>query len=766
MSRLLVLLLLLIATPAWGQLIPYPSTSPLYSQPSTADPGELRLPEAATNGTNYTAIKAPASIAADVTFTWPGALPTTTGCFTSNTAGILTIEECNFSLSATNDWTGATTYATSGGLGLKPHGTSAGNTTELRLLELATNGTNYVGIKAPDAITTSLIWTLPSADSSGCLQSNGSGTLSLSSCAPATASFVVVGAHADLTVERVLTAGTGISLTDAGAGSTMTVANTGVTSNVAGTGISVSGATGAVTVTNSGVTSLTGTTNQVVVSVATGAVTLSLPQSIATASTPTFGGLTSPSLVGGAGVGSSLTLQSTSGVGSSDFIRFLVGNNGATEVARITTTGLFGIGTPTPVYKLDVQVAVGMNLGVRQGLYDNPGVALQSSDDANNTIPMEFIGTSWRFAKIDGLTTLMTIGNTGNVAAAGTYSASSQAAFKLNPYGTSAGNTGEIRFLELAAGGTSYVGFKAADALAGNVIWTLPSADASGCLQSNGSGVLSLSACPGAGGGVAVGDSPTWTGQHTFTSASIGPKVMLSDIDSQLFVGGTTDPGPGWTVPAVHLRAQGVVYSEAVGNMNIGRNVYWDGAAKYIVTAASENLLINGTGFQFLTASSGTAGTAITYTTEALISGGMTLGSPTGSVKGVGTLNSAGAYYINGTVGCSGVPSTATSGLATTCTSDDRLKTVAGTFTTGLAAIQQLRPIRFRWNDRQPSEDPWVERVGFSAQNVQRAIPEAVWPVRQPDGQTWLTLSDRVILATSVNAIQELARRVSALEAR
>ena len=63
----------------------------------------------------------------------------------------------------------------------------------------------------------------------------------------------------------------------------------------AGTGISVSGggSEGAtVTVTNSGVVSITGTANQVVASASTGAVTLSLPQSINTTSSPTFADLT------------------------------------------------------------------------------------------------------------------------------------------------------------------------------------------------------------------------------------------------------------------------------------------------------------------------------------------------------------------------------------------------------------------------------------------------------------------------------------------
>jgi hypothetical protein len=49
---------------------------------------------------------------------------------------------------------------------------------------------------------------------------------------------------------------------------------------------------GTVTLTNAGVTSITGTANQVVASASTGGVTLSLPQSIHSAATPTFAGLT------------------------------------------------------------------------------------------------------------------------------------------------------------------------------------------------------------------------------------------------------------------------------------------------------------------------------------------------------------------------------------------------------------------------------------------------------------------------------------------
>src|SRR5581483_8331398 len=58
----------------------------------------------------------------------------------------------------------------------------------------------------------------------------------------------------------------------------------------AGTGIGISNGSGTISISNSGVTSLTGTTNQVSVSGSTGAVTLSLPQNINSTAIPTFGG--------------------------------------------------------------------------------------------------------------------------------------------------------------------------------------------------------------------------------------------------------------------------------------------------------------------------------------------------------------------------------------------------------------------------------------------------------------------------------------------
>ena len=55
-----------------------------------------------------------------------------------------------------------------------------------------------------------------------------------------------------------------------------------------------------------------------------------------------------PLMTGGTAVSSSLSLRSTSGVGTTDHIKFQVGNNGATEAVRIVNSGKVGIGTTTP----------------------------------------------------------------------------------------------------------------------------------------------------------------------------------------------------------------------------------------------------------------------------------------------------------------------------------------------------------------------------------------------------------------------------------
>lgn len=87
-----------------------------------------------------------------------------------------------------------------------------------------------------------------------------------------------------------LTGTTGINIS-AATGANIVISTTGLVSLTGATGVHVTGGSGNLVVFNDGVTRATGTANQVIVSAATGSVTFSLPQSIATNSTVQFGAL-------------------------------------------------------------------------------------------------------------------------------------------------------------------------------------------------------------------------------------------------------------------------------------------------------------------------------------------------------------------------------------------------------------------------------------------------------------------------------------------
>ncbi len=71
-------------------------------------------------------------------------------------------------------------YPTSpSGLTLQPFGAAAGNTSRLEFKELAANGLNYIGFKAPDNVATDLTFVLPATDGTNgqVLSTDGSGNL-------------------------------------------------------------------------------------------------------------------------------------------------------------------------------------------------------------------------------------------------------------------------------------------------------------------------------------------------------------------------------------------------------------------------------------------------------------------------------------------------------------------------------------------------------------------------------------------------------------
>lgn len=140
---------------------------------------------------------------------------------------------------------------------------------------------------------------------------------------------------------------------------------------------------------------------------------------------------------------------------------------------------------------------------------------------------------------------------------------------------------------------------------------------------------------------------------------------------------------------------------------------------------------------------------------------------------GIGTTTPTANLHASGTIrfenlGSAGANLVTDLGGNVTVSSDERLKDINSTFDTGLDAILAIEPIQYNWAEG-TGYDTINEYTGFSAQNVQLVLPEAV----SEDRQGFLTLADRPILAAVINAIQEMwetvtgnQERISELEAR
>jgi len=98
-------------------------------------------------------------------------------------------------------------------------------------------------------------------------------------------------------------------------------------------------------------------------------------------------------------------------------------------------------------------------------------------------------------------------------------------------------------------------------------------------------------------------------------------------------------------------------------------------------------------------------------------------------------------------------------GIIMNTKSDERLKDIKGNFVKGLNAILGLKPINFTWKKETGMESESINS-GFSAQQVREFIPEAV----KEDNEGILSIADRTIIATLVNAVKELNDKVTELQ--
>ena len=113
-----------------------------------------------------------------------------------------------------------------------------------------------------------------------------------------------------------------------------------------------------------------------------------------------------------------------------------------------------------------------------------------------------------------------------------------------------------------------------------------------------------------------------------------------------------------------------------------------------------------------------------------------------------------------------------------TQTSDERLKDILGSVSYGLSEVLAIEPITFAFKDRQN-----VQKIGFSAQQVQSIVPEVVYDtgecidgydvdpenpmIQTPkSNRTKLAMEYTQLIPVLVNAVKELSAKNDALEAR
>lgn len=445
--------------------------------------GSLRVYD--TDGSHYTDIKGGngAIQAANLNFILPTDAGSNGKVLTTNGSGALswTTPSPDWSapgaIGSTTPNTGAfTTLSASGAMSLQPTGTGAGNTGEIRWYELAANGTNYSAFKAADAMAANVIYTLPSADGSSgnMLTTNGSGVLSWSSSVNTT----------NVTASGNLAVNGNTALGDA---------NTDVTSLKGSLRVFDTDATHYTEIKGPDGTAQTANLNFIL---------------------PTNGGSANNMLItdGSGNLSWSSSVNTTNVTASGDLA--VGGNtalgNGSGDITSLT--GTFRVYDSDATNYTDIK---GGNGGTQTANLDF--ILPTNAGSSGNVLTTNGSGTlswatpvpNWSAPGAIGSTTPNT-GAFTTLSASGALSASGNV--NIQPTGSGAGNTGEIRWYELAANGTNYTAFKAADVMGGNVTYTLPAADGTNgqFLKTNGSGVLSWTS-PTASNEVLIYDP---TGDH------------------------------------------------------------------------------------------------------------------------------------------------------------------------------------------------------------------------------------------------------------
>ena len=221
--------------------------------------------------------------------------------------------------------------------------------------------------------------------------------------------------------------------------------------------------------------------------------------------------------------------------------------------------------------------------------------------------------------------------------------------------------------------------------------------------------------------------------------------VILGSINGINGAAADTNVGIGTTAPEARLHISG-------GAILIDNNQGFflkdtTGAQKRSLLADTVNRLHIGSGgvlgFDQIRFDLATPGTVMTMFASGHVS--------------IGTLTDDQSLTVNGNA------SKSVGGTTWAVFSDERLKSIKGRFTPGLSALLQLQPIRYEYKpDNALGLKGNGDAVGFSAQAVEKVLPEAV--SRTSSG--YLQLNSDPILWTMLNAVKEQQRHIEAQRER
>jgi hypothetical protein len=254
-------------------------------------------------------------------------------------------------------------------------------------------------------------------------------------------------------------------------------------------------------------------------------------------------------------------------------------------------------------------------------------------------------------------------------------------------------------------------------------------------------------------------------------------------VDDSQRVGVGVTPSAWDTLKQLDVGSGGGIWGTAA-QVGIGSNVYYGTSNfRYKATNVASALQVDGNVFKFLTAASGTAGNAISFTQAMTLdaSGNLLVGTTgnattgglmaipnsnnsllrIGHVTGSGNTSYYHQFYYDGTL-IGSIWQSGTTAVAYNTTSDYRLKTNITPLSGALEKVMALKPSQFDWIDGRPDD-------GFIAHELQAVLPNVVGgekdAVNAEGNHAYQQVDYARIVTTLTAAIQEQQALITQLQA-